>query len=63
MASEAGKGCKFRPILNQAMFDESFDNIFGKKKLKQDIDWDEKRIDIIGSNGNNGEHYESDDKK
>jgi len=26
-------------------------------KLFEDTDWDEKRIDIIGSNGNDGDHY------
>ena len=26
-----------------------------------DLDWDEKRMDIIGQNGNNGEHYSVDD--
>ena len=56
MASEAGKGSKPRPILNQKQFDENFDRIFGNKK--QDTDWDESRIDIIGSNGNTGIHYD-----
>ena len=26
-------------------------------------DWDEKRMDIIGQNGNNGEHYENKEDK
>jgi len=32
MASEAGKGSKPRPILNQAQFDAEFDRIFKKEK-------------------------------
>jgi hypothetical protein len=49
--------------------EENFDKIFGKKKtnggwkppltpLKTDADWDERRIDIIGQNSNEGLHYE-----
>ena len=34
MASEAGKGSKARPILNQKQFDENFDRIFGSKTEK-----------------------------
>ena len=43
--------------------EDNFDAIFRKnkvvdKKLKVvDDDWNEKRIDIIGSNGPTGEHY------
>jgi hypothetical protein len=29
-----------------------------KKQKKKDIDFDEERVDIVGQNGNNGEHYE-----
>ena len=39
-------------------FEENFDNIFGKKKPKELwTDEDEKRIDQIGQNGNEGDHY------
>ena len=27
------------------------------KLFNDDDDWDEKRVDIIGSNGNDGDHY------
>lgn len=51
---------------NTKQFEENFDKIFGKKKaayqpLNQDDEWDEKRTDVIGQNGNDGLHYE--DKK
>lgn len=50
-------------------YESNYDRIFGKNKVgkpqpspNQPLDngevWDEKRIDVIGSNGNNGEHYE-----
>lgn len=48
---------------NTKAFEDNFDAIFRKnkvvdKKLKVvDDDWNEKRIDIIGSNGPTGEHY------
>lgn len=47
---------------NSKQYEENFEKIFGKKKaayqpLNQD-DWDEKRVDVIGSNGNEGLHYE-----
>ena len=29
-----------------------------KQKLEEKIEWDEERMDIIGQNGNDGEHYE-----
>ena len=60
MASEAGKGSKPRPIFNQKQFDDNFELIFGKKKKSDD--WDEKRVDIIGSNGNDGLHYKEQKK-
>lgn len=44
-------------------FENNFDAIFGKKKPKADDDWNEKRIDVIGQNGNTGEHYERLSKK
>lgn len=44
----------------------NWDLIFGKKKpvvtptTPEDVldDWDENRVDIVGQNGNTGEHYE-----
>jgi hypothetical protein len=49
----------------QEKFDESFDKIFGSKK-KTNGGWtppplpnfDEERIDVIGQNGNDGDHYD-----
>jgi hypothetical protein len=44
--------------------EENFETIFGVKKKTNGgwkpppLDWDEDRVDIIGQNGNNGEHYE-----
>lgn len=37
----------------------NWDLIFPPKKKKTD-DWDETRIDTIGQNGNDGEHYGKD---
>lgn len=58
--NEAGKGSKQRKT-NKEQFDENFDKIFGKKEVYFDsdetTDWDEDRVDIIGMNGNTGEHY------
>jgi len=34
---------------NSKEYEENYDKIFGKKKS---------RIDVIGQNGNNGDHYE-----
>jgi len=45
-----GKGSSPRPFTDRAVFEDNFDKIFGKKK--------QSRIDTIGQNGNNGEHYE-----
>jgi len=42
--------------------EDRFDLIFGKKEPTErdpDPDWDEGRIDVIGSNGNDGLHYEN----
>ncbi len=44
----------------QEKFSEGFDRIFSKKK--KTVDWDENRIDTIGQNGNDGLHYEANDK-
>lgn len=56
MASDGGKGSKPRPFTDRQKFEQQFDLIFGKNKKSDD--WDEKRVDIIGSNGNEGLHYE-----
>ena len=45
-----GKGSAPRPFTDRAVFEDNFDKIFGKKK--------QSRIDTIGQNGNNGDHYE-----
>lgn len=45
-----GKGSAPRPFTDRAVFEDNFDKIFGKKK--------QSRIDTIGSNGNDGLHYE-----
>ena len=45
-----GKGSTPRPFTDRAVFEDNFDKIFGKKK--------QSRIDTIGSNGNDGLHYE-----
>lgn len=36
----------------------NWDLIFSKKKKVVDLDWDESRIDTIGQNGNEGDHYD-----
>lgn len=52
-----GDAIKSKP--NTDAFEENFDRIFGKKdKTKKEDDWDERRIDIIGSNGPTGDHYD-----
>jgi hypothetical protein len=58
--SEAGKGST--PKLKQKKkFDDNYDLVFGRKEKYYDSDetivWDEDKIDIIGLNGNTGEHY------
>jgi len=45
-----GKGSTPRPFTDRSVFEDNFDKIFGKKK--------QSRIDTIGSNGNDGLHYE-----
>jgi hypothetical protein len=60
--SEAGKGSLTRKT-DKEKFDENFEKIFGKKKKEVYYDsdettsWDEDRVDIIGLNGNTGDHY------
>jgi len=39
--------------------DIDWEKHFAEGGVVQVQDWDEKRMDIIGQNGNNGEHYES----
>ena len=57
----------------QEKFNNNFDAIFGKKEKKTnggyvppplpvDTSWDDDRVDIIGQNGNTGEHYEATSK-
>ncbi len=38
--------------------EDNWDLIFDKKKKVTESDWDESRIDTIGQNGNDGEHYD-----
>lgn len=56
----SGKGDTYRKLTpeQRKAFENNFDAIFGKKK--KDDEWDEKRVDVIGSNGNDGLHYEKD---
>jgi len=60
--SEAGKGSVARKT-DKEKFDDNFEKIFGKKKkeIYYDSDetttWDEDKIDIVGLNGNTGDHY------
>jgi hypothetical protein len=64
-------GDKIQSKISNANFENNFDAIFRKDKkttvgypplttnkpLESTDEWDEKRIDIIGSNGPTGEHY------
>ena len=58
--SEAGKGSTNK-LKQKKKYDENYDLIFGRKEKYYDsdetTDWDEDRMDIIGINGNTGEHY------
>jgi hypothetical protein len=64
--SEAGKGSTQRKVDKDA-YDRNYERIWGKKnnKLYEDRhydseasdDWNDSKIDIIGLNGNTGEHY------
>jgi hypothetical protein len=49
-------GDKIQSKENSKAYEDNYDKIFGKKK--KEIDWNEDRIDVIGQNGNDGEHYE-----
>lgn len=65
-------GDKIQSRVNNKHFEDNFDKIFGKKEkatvgqptpttnkpVESAEDWDEERVDIIGSNGNDGLHYE-----
>lgn len=65
-------GDKIQSRVNNKQFEDNFEKIFGKKEkagvgyppltpnkpVESTEDWDEKRVDIIGSNGNTGDHYE-----
>lgn len=65
-------GDKIQSRTNNKQFEDNFDRIFGKKDkpkvgyppltpdkpVEPASDWDEKRVDIVGQNGNTGEHYE-----
>jgi len=60
-------GDELRSKLSNKNFEDNFDAIFRKKKepLNEYPDngndpekWDEARVDVVGSNGNTGEHYE-----
>jgi len=57
----SGKGDTYRKLNSEQRkaFEDNFDRIFSKNKAtKTNDEWDEKRIDIIGSNGNEALHYE-----
>lgn len=49
-------GDKLISKINNKNFEDGYDKIsgFGKKEKKPDEEWDEKRIDIVGQNGNVG---------
>ena len=57
----SGKGDSYRKLTpdQRKAFENNFDAIFGKKKKVADEEWDEKRIDVVGSNGNDGLHYDN----
>jgi hypothetical protein len=57
--SEAGKGSTTK-LKQKKKFDENYDAIFKKEEYydsDETTSWDEDRIDIIGLNGNTGDHY------
>jgi len=65
--SEAGKGSTTK-LKQKKVYDENYERIWGKKENKlyedryYDSDdlsntWNEDRMDIIGVNGNTGDHY------
>jgi hypothetical protein len=66
MASEAGKGSKPRKITKESResYEDNYERIWGPKKkpveYRDQEEWDEIRMDVIGLNGNNGLHYDQD---
>lgn len=40
-------------------FEDNFDRIFRSKKPEPPAEWNEERIDIVGQNGNDGLHYDT----
>lgn len=59
--SEAGKGSTNK-LKQKKQYDENYDLVFGRKEKYFDSDdssdtWDEDRMDLIGTNGNTGDHY------
>ena len=63
-----GKGSAPRPFTDRAVFEDNFDKIFGKKKIKENLAESIEdnvelykqlsRMDTVGQNGNDGLHYE-----
>jgi hypothetical protein len=60
-----GKGSAPRPFTNRAIFENNWDKIFDKQKTIDPLPKEtphkilkQSRIDTIGQNGNNGDHYE-----
>ena len=51
-------GDEIKSKSNSQLFEENFERIFGKKEKSKNTDWDEKRVDIVGQNGNDGLHYD-----
>lgn len=54
--SEAGKGSTNK-LKQKKAFDNGYDNIKWEKEEETESTWDEDRMDIIGINGNTGDHY------
>lgn len=59
--SEAGKGSTNK-LKQKKQYDDNYDLISGQKEKYFDSDdasdsWDEDRMDLIGINGNTGDHY------
>lgn len=56
-------GDKIQTRENSKALEENWDKIFPPKKKERYVppplpDWNENRIDVIGQNGNDGEHYD-----
>ena len=64
--SEAGKGSTNK-LKQKNLYDENYEKIWGNKKNKlyeeryydsdETTSWDQDKIDILGLNGNTGDHY------